>query len=164
MAFDGQFAQQTFTLPFEAKFAIVDFYNTLSDAITTGSTVIKSVGQRPLGSAYFVEQNMTVRDSNFLHVSHNWVAPDAMKNPDTAIKRMANRYWTVSGDLQENSSSAAILRQQPITLSSTRISLKRRLLSIRWWCSIARTPPMTGTICPPLSKALAHKAILSYIL
>ena len=43
---------------------------------------------------------MTVRDSNFLHVSHNWVAPDAMKNPDTAIKRMANRYWTVSGDLR----------------------------------------------------------------
>lgn len=100
MAFDGQFAQQTFTLPFEAKFAIVDFYNTLSDAITTGSTVIKSVGQRPFGSAYFVEQNMTVRDSNFLHVSHNWVAPDAMKNPDTAIKRMANRYWTVSGDIR----------------------------------------------------------------
>lgn len=100
MAFDGQFAQQNFTLPFEAKFAIVDFYNTLSDAITTGSTVIKSVGQRPFGSAYFVEQNMTVRDSNFLHVSHNWVAPDAMKNPDTAIKRMANRYWTVSGDIR----------------------------------------------------------------
>lgn len=100
MAFDGQFAQQNFTLPFEAKFAIVDFYNTLSDATTTGSTVIKSVGQRPFGSAYFVEQNMTVRDSNFLHVSHNWVAPDAMKNPDTAIKRMANRYWTVSGDIR----------------------------------------------------------------
>lgn len=100
MAFDGQFAQQNFTLPFEAKFAIVDFYNTLSDAITTGSTVIKSVGQRPFGSAFFVEQNMTVRDSNFLHVSHNWVAPDAMKNPDTAIKRMANRYWTVSGDIR----------------------------------------------------------------
>lgn len=100
MAFDGQYARQTFALPFEAKFAIVDFYNTLSDAVTTGSTVIKTAGQRNFGSAYFVEQNMTVRDSNFLHVSHNWVAPDAMKNPDTAIKRMAHRYWTVSGDIR----------------------------------------------------------------
>ena len=100
MAFDGQYARQTFALPFEAKFAIVDFYNTLSDATTTGSTVIKTAGQRAFGSAYFVEQNMTVRDSNFLHVSHNWVAPDAMKNPDTAIKRMAHRYWTVSGDIR----------------------------------------------------------------
>lgn len=100
VAFDGQYARQTFALPFEAKFAIVDFYNTLSDAVTTGSTVIKTAGQRIFGSAYFVEQNMTVRDSNFLHVSHNWVAPDALKNPDTAIKRMAHRYWTVAGDIR----------------------------------------------------------------
>ncbi|MBR4804380.1 MAG: T9SS type A sorting domain-containing protein [Bacteroidales bacterium] len=99
MSFDGQYAHQTFALPFEAKFAIVDFYNTLSDAVTTGSMVIRSSGQNQFASAYFVENNFTVRDSNFLHVSHNWVAPDAMKNPDTAIKRMANRYWTVSGDI-----------------------------------------------------------------
>lgn len=100
MTFDGQYAQHTFALPFEAKFAIVDFYNTLSDAITTGSVIVKTPGNRQLQSAYFTEQNMTVRDSNFLHVQHHFVAPDAMKNPDTAIKRMANRYWTVSGDLR----------------------------------------------------------------
>jgi len=99
MTFDGQNAQQTFALPFEAKFAIVDFYNTLSDAITTGSAIVKTPGNRQFQSAYFTEQNMTVRDSNFLHVQHHFVAPDAMKNPDTAVKRMANRYWTVSGDI-----------------------------------------------------------------
>ena len=100
MAFDGQFGNQTFALPFTPKFAIVDFYNTLSDAVTTGSVIVKTPGSRQFPTAYFTEQNMTVRDSNFLHVSHNWVAPDAMKNPDTAIKRMVNRYWTVSGDIR----------------------------------------------------------------
>ena len=100
MAFDGQFGNQTFTLPFTPKFAIVDFYNTLSDAITTGSAIAKTPGSRQFTSAYFTEQNLMVRDSNFLHVQHHFVAPDAMKNPDTAVKRMANRYWTVSGDLR----------------------------------------------------------------
>lgn len=100
MAFDGEFAQQTFSLPFTPKFAIVDFYNVLSDAITTASTVVKSPGNRQCQSVYFAEQNMTVRDSNFMHVQHHWISPDSFKNPDPAVKRMAHRYWTVSGDLR----------------------------------------------------------------
>ncbi len=100
VAFNGQYARQTFALPFEAKFAIVDFHNTLSDAVTTGCDIIATPGQRQYASAYFYEQNLSVRDSNFLHVSHHWVSPDAMKDPDTAVKRMAHRYWTVSGDIR----------------------------------------------------------------
>ena len=100
MTFDGQYAHQTFTLPFAPNFAIVDFYNVLSDAITTGSSIVKDPGIRNFNAAYFTEQNLTVHDSNFLHIQHHFVVPDAMKNPDTAVKRMANRYWTVSGDIR----------------------------------------------------------------
>ena len=91
MTFDGQFGQQTFSLPFAPKFAIVDLYNNLSDAISAGSAVIKAGNSLQFPGTYFVERNFTSSDSSFFHLSHNWVAPDGMKNPDPAIKRLANR-------------------------------------------------------------------------
>ncbi len=78
----------------------MDLYNDLSDAISAGSAVIKAGNSLQFPGTYFVERNFTSSDSSFFHLSHNWVAPDGMKNPDPAIKRLANRYWKIDGDIR----------------------------------------------------------------
>ncbi len=102
LSFDGEFGNQLFVLPFETKFAIVDYCKTLSDAITDGCVSIKSSGRRTLPQTYIETSNFNLRDTNFIHISHNFVKPDPMKRSTGIVKRMANRYWKIEGKISGN--------------------------------------------------------------
>ena len=99
VAFDGEFGTQQFSLPFETKFAIVDFYKNLSDAITDGWIFLKSSGRRTLPQTFVETSNFNLHDTNFIHISHNFVKPDSMKRSTDIVKRLANRYWKIEGNI-----------------------------------------------------------------
>lgn len=99
LSFDGEFGDQRFSLPFEPRFAIVDFYKDLSDAITDGWIFLKSSGRRTLPQTFIETSNFNLRDTNFIHISHNFVKPDPMKRSTDIVKRLANRYWKIEGDI-----------------------------------------------------------------
>lgn len=93
MAFDSIAAVQTFSLPFQAEYALVDYDQELSDAATFDESVIA-----PSTSwASSVYANFYAENESDLHVTHHWTAPQG--NRPAEVVRFANRYWTINGRL-----------------------------------------------------------------
>ncbi len=94
MIFDDSIATQTFSLPFVASFAIVDYHHLLSDACTDGSVTLKRKGRVDVPHAYCrVSVGNPLEEDEWLHVSHHYVRPSSDTVP--GIVRLSNRYWEV---------------------------------------------------------------------
>ena len=96
MEFDDSVASQTFALPFEAAYVVVDYRNKLSDATTHATAKLTKTGTVNLDNAYcriYVGQRSRPIDT-WVHVSHHYAHPTG----DTleGIVRMSNRYWEVA--------------------------------------------------------------------
>lgn len=102
MCFDDSVATQTFDLPFEAAFAIVDYDHELANACTDGNASLRSSGPKSIPYAYF-ETNVSTGGQGWIHVGLHHTAP----LPDTArgILRTTGHYWTVTGVLPSSISA-----------------------------------------------------------
>jgi len=98
------------TLPFlmdqEPDFAIIDYYNTFSDAVMEEQGIIGRRGDiidDPDYTRFKAFVNGEDSDTAFLHVDYHYCTPDGewtndeISNP--GIKRLDNHYWVVQGDI-----------------------------------------------------------------
>ena len=96
--FSGQTGSKLFHLPFTPVIAMIDLNEKVSDATTDYYKVIKSSGSTNFSNSFFTLDVQSVSDSAFFRVEHNWVAPDPLKAPSTAIYRISTeRYWKIDG-------------------------------------------------------------------
>ena len=99
MVFDDSVYSQTFALPFEAAFAVVDYHHQLSDACTDDTVPLSHRGLRDLTHSFckiFVGQ-ATDAGNAWVHVGHHFAHPEGPTAE--GIVRLANRYWQVDGNI-----------------------------------------------------------------
>lgn len=95
--FNGQSGFESFTLPFEPVAAMVDLQENFSDAATDMVQVIKETGTINFTDCYFNLEVEEVPDSTFFRITHNWVAPDALQQPQEGLTLSDYRHYTVDG-------------------------------------------------------------------
>lgn len=96
--FSGEFGSKTFQLPFIPESVIIDPEEKLADATTDLYKTIKTTGAVDFPNTYCSFEVISIIDSAFARVEHNWVAPAPLKTPNPDIKRLSNyRYWKVDG-------------------------------------------------------------------
>ena len=101
--FDGESESATFELPFTPVFAIVDYYNEISDAVCSEAVEIKSTQRHNMTYVYAGLQATTYNSKAWVNIDHHWVAPDTAFAHHPAIKRMSpNRYWKITGNLPQD--------------------------------------------------------------
>lgn len=98
--FDGESGSSTFDLPFTPQFAIVDYYDEISDAVCREHVTIKNAQRYNTNYTYSGIQATSYSEEAWINIDHHWVAPDTAFAHHPAIKRMSpNRYWKVSGNI-----------------------------------------------------------------
>lgn len=101
--FDGESESATFELPFTPVFAIVDYYNEISDAVCSEAVEIKSTQRHNMTYVYAGLQATSYNSKAWVNIDHHWVAADTAFAHHPAIKRMSpNRYWKVTGNLPQD--------------------------------------------------------------
>ncbi|HNW99300.1 MAG TPA: M1 family aminopeptidase [Bacteroidales bacterium] len=96
--FSGEYGNKIFHLPFVPTTAMIDLNEKVSDATTDYYKVLKTSGTSNFPNSFFSLIINNISDSAFFHVEHNWVAPDALKNPSSTIFRISDkRYWKIDG-------------------------------------------------------------------
>lgn len=97
MVFDDSVFTQTFELPFNPAYAVVDYYHMLSDASTDDTAQLRSKGLRDLTHSlcrlYVGQANSD--PTAWVHVGHHYARPQGQL-PE-GILRISNRYWQVAG-------------------------------------------------------------------
>lgn len=92
LSFDSISTTQSFTLPFEAAFAIIDFDQEISDAVTDNSILLAPGESTKLEQSHAYMINSS--DNNtFVHIAHHWTDPQGVM--PQGVTSVANRYWTV---------------------------------------------------------------------
>lgn len=103
-------ATTTFTcsLNFLPQFSIINFDAKIGDATTTEFKTIKTTG---LNSFSLAKVTLSVTnvgiDSSFVHITHNYVAPDAFTSNPQGHKLSNQHYWSVDGKLTNGFKSYA---------------------------------------------------------
>lgn len=95
--FSGQTGNQTFVVPFNPSFVMLDIEERTLDATTDNYKTIKSIGVFDFHNTTFKLDVKQVTDSAFVRVTHNWAAPDPHKIPIAGLKISDYRYWIVDG-------------------------------------------------------------------
>lgn len=100
--FDMSSERATFsvTLPFEPKFAIIDYDHELSDAVVDDEFSPHLPATTTLPLAHCKLQVVSTPSRFFFHVAHHF-AP-AFSEPTQGIVRMAHRYWVVNGTFADD--------------------------------------------------------------
>jgi len=98
MLLDGEAGNQTFTLDFAPDFVLVNASDIMADAVTRDSKIIRSAGTYDFGHTFCTFEVEGLTDSAFVSVEHNWVAPDAMKEPLQGVRLSDYRYWNIQGN------------------------------------------------------------------
>lgn len=101
--FDGESGSATFELPFAPAFAIVDYYNEISDAVCREAVEIKNTQRHNMAYAYAGLQATSFNSKAWINIDHHWIMPDTAFAHHQAIKRMSpNRYWKITGNLPQD--------------------------------------------------------------
>ncbi|NLA24649.1 MAG: M1 family metallopeptidase, partial [Bacteroidales bacterium] len=101
--FDGEFGEASFELNEMPKFVFCDYHETMCDAKVSQSLWIKNTTiNSPLNLYTRLKASNITADSLFVRVTHNWVAPDSMKQKIDGLFLADNRYWLIEGDFNEN--------------------------------------------------------------
>lgn len=96
--FSGEYGNKLFHLPFTPEIAMMDLYEKVSDATTDYYKVIKTTGNNTFSNSFFFLNVLSITDSAFFRVEHNWAAPDPLKVPSNDIYRISDkRYWKIDG-------------------------------------------------------------------
>ena len=97
MEFDGQYGEQSFSIPFDPAIALCDYNEAISDATIDETKFLKSNGLTYYVGTYFAAdvQSVNENDSTFFRVTNNWAAPDSFKNEIPGLILADHRYWTI---------------------------------------------------------------------
>ena len=109
MIIGGKTTSKTFTLPFNPAYTAINFYNKISDGISSDVKTIVSPGLYHFVNTQGAHMSLTVNsmtDSALIRVEHNWTHPDPMTGVHK-YKLCPNRYWKVDGILPVNYSMTA---------------------------------------------------------
>ncbi|HOZ29769.1 MAG TPA: M1 family aminopeptidase [Bacteroidales bacterium] len=100
MEFDGEFGEQTFTVPFNPILTLCDYNERMSDATIDETKFLTTSGTKTYSYNYFKAsvQNIVETDTVLLRITHNWAAPDTFKNQIPGLIIANHRYWTVEGN------------------------------------------------------------------
>lgn len=101
MEFDGEYGSHTFTLNFNPELVMMDYYERWSDARISLAKTLNSTGYSYFDDAIFRTQVQSLEDSAFLRVTHNWVGPDEMKEPQPGLVLADHRYWKIESNMPD---------------------------------------------------------------
>jgi aminopeptidase N len=93
--FDGRTGTANFELPFEPKFAIVDYHCLLGDATIKQEKMVRG-SQMAFADQYFTVYPQTFTDSAWVHVTYNMVKPQNFGQIFDGIELTPHYYWTVN--------------------------------------------------------------------
>lgn len=93
----GKAAAFTVQVPFQAKFAAVNYNQKLCDAVSSETQIIKTTGLHNFANARMSLTVQSIPDSAFVRIEHNWTAPDSLKDASKHFQLSPNRYWKVDG-------------------------------------------------------------------
>lgn len=100
--FSGQTGMNSFEVPFQPDFILVDLDNAMIDAVTDDAQVINATGEHIFTNTYFRIDVQDISDSVFIHAQHNWVAPDTMKTYTEGLVFSDRRYYRVEGTFPDD--------------------------------------------------------------
>ena len=89
-------------LGFTPQYCLLDKDCEISDAATRGDTTFTTNGLARFTSANFIAQATTLSQPTTVYVDHHWGRPRGIDTVD-GVLRTANRYWTVSGNVDYTS-------------------------------------------------------------
>jgi aminopeptidase N len=110
MIFSGQQGIQTFQIPFEPVAAYPDLGDRICDATTDDSQIIKNIGEYNFQNTFFKMDVSSIMDSGYVRVTHNWVAPDSLKNSIYGLRLSDYRYWKIDGIFTPGFNSTGIFQ------------------------------------------------------
>jgi len=97
----GQLMSFTLTIPINPIFVALDVNEKISDAITSDTKVIKTIGnsfvQNQEGRMQIKMLSIGTNDSAYVRVEQNWVKPDGFKNWSMPYRLSNYHYWKVDG-------------------------------------------------------------------
>jgi len=94
----GPNASFNFTVPFNPAFVAVNMGEKISHAVAPEYKVLKTTGTTNFANARMSVSVLSITDSAFVRVEHNYTAPDGFHVP-AAYRLSPNRYWKVDGIL-----------------------------------------------------------------
>jgi len=92
----GQNSNMSFIVPFSPTYVALNEDEKINDAITGDQVVIKTIGTKSLTYANILVPVLSITDSCFLRVEHNWVSPYQGVDDPTVIVS-PDRYWKIHG-------------------------------------------------------------------
>ena len=93
--FDGKRGTSTFNLPFNAKYAIVDYKSLLADATIKNEYMLYGQ-QQSFSNQSFIVYPQTTTDSAWIHVIYNFVKPEEHGQIFDGIELTPHYYWTIN--------------------------------------------------------------------
>lgn len=107
--FDGEFGENTFTIPFFPEMIFCDYHERFSDATIDEAKFITSTGNADYSNMYFRANVNEVNEEKpaLLRITHNWVAPDPFIEDIPGLIIANHRFWTVEGNFPEGFSTGA---------------------------------------------------------
>ncbi len=104
MEFDGEYGEQTFTIPFYPILTLCDYNEISSDATIDETKFITSTGIKYYTNTYLNldVQSVNETDSTMCRITHNWAAPDPFISDIPGLILANHRYWLVEGVFSGN--------------------------------------------------------------
>jgi len=97
MTISGKQGSKIMNVPFTPISTYIDFYDKVSDATTDIKTVIKENGEINLSRAFVKINTTAISDSALVRITHNWIAPDSVKEENSTLRLSDYRYWKIDG-------------------------------------------------------------------
>lgn len=94
---NGSYGVYTLTVPFNPSFVAVNMDEKISHAVAPDYKVIKTTGTHNFSNAKMSLNVLSVSDSTFVRVEHNYTAPDTFKILGMGYRLSPNHYWKVDG-------------------------------------------------------------------
>lgn len=98
----GETDSQSFILPFHPSTVLCDMEEQLSDGTTDIYEMYKETGTYTYYKSLFKTEVSGINDSVLFRVEHNWAAPDDFINPVEGLQIHPDRYWKVSGIVNDD--------------------------------------------------------------
>ncbi len=95
--FDGGTGTSVLMVPFIPSVALVDPDEKMCDATTDNYKTINLPGNYSFDKTFFSMEVLSVADSAFIQVTHNWVPPDSLREAVPGLRISDYRYWRVEG-------------------------------------------------------------------
>ncbi|MCX6311921.1 MAG: M1 family aminopeptidase [Bacteroidetes bacterium] len=93
----GQYTSFIVTLPFNPAMTAIDMDEKISDAIVDEAGTISTIGAHNFTTARCSLTVISIVDSAFVRVEHNYAKPDPIINNTNNYRISDQRYWTIDG-------------------------------------------------------------------